>query len=235
LIIKLSEKGGEKGFLGSGDRAEIEFHETISKRRKGMKKILNTVLICTLTLVFLSTSDVFAVDTTKLENKEFKINGLATRYSPDGYNGSGQITQGVFWFGNPEYGVDSIHNIASDLLMSMLGGYPELYCLTHLGPYTPGVDKINSTECSMACYDPAGNEVTDLSFEGSCSAKILFSSKTAFTGTITLPDLWDIGSPYVLTFNGKFMGKYAGATDGTSLRDKLRNRTPEGVRKSFQK
>ena len=67
-----------------------------------MKKILNTVIVCTLVLGFLSISDVFAVDTTKLANKEFKFTGVAKRYDADGYDGSAQITQGTLIFGNPE-------------------------------------------------------------------------------------------------------------------------------------
>ena len=138
----------------------------------------------------------------------------------------------MLWFGAPEYGIDSIHNIASDLLMSIEGGYPELYCRTQLGPYTPGTDKIKSTECSMLCNDPAMNEV--LSFEGSCDAKIVFSSNKKFTGTITLVDFWDLGCPYVLTLNGEYVGKYP-AGDGAPLRNTLRNKAFGGARKSFPK
>jgi hypothetical protein len=122
-------------------------------------------------------------------------------------------------------------------MMSFLGGYPELYCVTQLGPYTPGADKIRSTECSMDCYDdPASGAEPILTYDGSCEAKIVFSSNTAFTGTITLPDFWGVGAPYVLTISGKFVGKYPPpVTGGTSLRDTFRNRAPEGMRKSFWK
>ena len=57
-----------------------------------MKRIFSTAIVCTLVLGFLSVSDVFAVDTTKLANKEFKFTGIAKRYSGEAYDGSAQIT-----------------------------------------------------------------------------------------------------------------------------------------------
>jgi len=200
-----------------------------------MKKALNTVIACALALFFLSISDVFAVDTTKLANKEFKITGVAERFTAAGYDGSGQITQGTLEFGNPGDGVIAVHNVASDLFVTFVGGFFELNCITELGPYTTGLDKIKSTECTVACYDAALNQILTFG-PGSCDAKIVFSSNTAFTGTITLPDFWDVDSPYVLTLKGTFVGKYPPPmTEGTSLRDALRNRAPEGVRKLFRK
>ena len=224
--MEFYEKGGEEGFLGSGDRGEIEFHETINQRRKMMKKILNTVMVCALALVCLSVSDVFAVDTTKLADKEFKFTGIAKRYDADGYDGSGQITQGMLVFGNPDDvpAVFTVHNVASDMMVSRNDGLFEYYCFTDLGPYTTGVDRIKSTACQVTCYTADRSEF--LTYEGPCDAKIVFSSNTEFSGTITIPDIWYTGYPYVLTINGKFVGKYPPATNGTSLRDAFRNRVP---------
>jgi hypothetical protein len=231
LIIKLSEKGGEGGFLGNGDEEEIDFHETMNKRRRNMKKVLNTMIVCALVLFFLSISDVFAVDTTKLADKEFKFTGIAKRYDGEAYDGSGQITQGTLVFGYPDDApaVYTVHNVASDMMLSHNDGLFEYYCFTDLGPYTTGVDRIRSTECAVTCYTADRSEF--LTYAGACDAKIVFSSNTAFTGTITIPDIWYTGSPYVLTINGKFVGKYPPVTNGTSLRDRLRNRAFEGVRK----
>ena len=202
-----------------------------------MKKILSTAMVCTLVMGFLSVSDVFAVDTTKLADKEFKFTGIAKRYNGEAYDGSGQITQGTLVFGNPDDApaVYAVHNIASDMNYSYSDGLFEYYCFTELGPYTAGVDKIKSTECSMRCYTAALNDFVTTGGPVACDAKIVFSSNTAFTGTITIPDLWDVGAPYVLSINGKFVGKYPPATNGTSLRDAFRNRIPEGARKSFRK
>lgn len=201
-----------------------------------MKRISTTVIVCALILVSASISDVLAVDTTKLEQKEFKLTGTAKRYDADGYDGSGQITQGTLLFGNPDQGVIAAHNIASDLMISLGGGFFELYSILELGPYTPGVDKIKSTECTMSIYDQTLTELMTYG-PGPCDAKIVFSSTNAFTGTITIPDFWDIGVPYVLTVSGKFAGKYPlmVKTPGTSLRDALRNRAPGGVRKLLSK
>jgi len=235
--MKPDEKGGEEGFLGSGDKEEIGFHEAITTGRKMMKKILNTAIVCTLVLGFLSVSDVFAVDTTKLADKEFKFTGIAKRYDGEAYNGSAQITQGTLVFGNPEDApaVYAVHNIASDINYSYSDGLFEYYCFTELGSYTTGVDKIKSTECSMECYTAGLNPFVTTGGPVACDAKIVFSSSTAFTGTITIPDLWDVGAPYVLTISGKFVGKYPPVTNGTSLRDAFRNRAPGGVQKSFWK
>jgi hypothetical protein len=122
-----------------------------------MKKILNTVVVCALVLGFLSVLDAFAVDTTKLADKEFKFTGIAKRYNGEAYDGSGQITQGTLVFGPSEEGVYAVHNIASDMDYSYGDGLFEYYCFTELGSYTTGVDKIKSTECSMECYTAALN------------------------------------------------------------------------------
>jgi len=111
----------------------------------------------------------------------------------------------------------------------------EYYCFTELGPYTTGVDKIKSNLCSVACYTAALNDFVTTGEMVDCDAKIVFSSNTAFTGTITVPDLWGEGTSYVLTINGKFMGKYPSRVTGTSLQDAFRNRAPEGFRKSSWK
>jgi hypothetical protein len=200
-----------------------------------MKKILKTVIVCTLVLFLLSISDVFAVDTTKLADKEFKFTGVAKRYDGDTYDGSGQITQGTLIFGSLDDGVYTVHNIASDMLFSDAQGLFEYYCFTELGPYTTGVDRIKSNLCSVECYTAGLSEFVTTGGPVSCDAKIVFSSNTAFTGTITIPDFWDVGVSEVLTINGKYAGKYPPVTNGTSLRDRLRNRAFEGVRKSSWK
>lgn len=197
-----------------------------------MKRILNITMVCALVLVFLSISDVFAVDTTKLANKEFKFTGTAKRYDADGYDGSGQITQGMLVFGAPEDApaVYTVHNVASDMMLSHNDGLFEYYRFTDLGPYTTGIDRIKSTECQVTCYTAGLSEFLTYG-PGTCDAKIVFSSNTEFSGTITIPDIFYAGSPYVLTINGKFVGKYPAETTGTSLREKLRNRVLGGVHK----
>ena len=205
-----------------------------------MKKILNAVIVCTLVLGFLSISDVFAVDTTKLANKEFKFTGVAKRCygdtcTADTYDGSAQITQGTLIFGSPEDapGVVSAHNMASDYRYSYDQGLFEYYCFTELGPYTTGVDRIKSNLCSVECYTAGLSEFVTTGGPVSCDAKIVFSSNTAFTGTITIPNFWDAGVSEVLTISGKFVGKYPAVTNGTSLHDRFQNRAPEGLRKSL--
>jgi hypothetical protein len=238
LIIELYEKGGGDDFLESRDREEYQFRKTMMTRRKSMRKIIHTVMVCALALVFLSVSDVFAVDTTKLANKEFKFTGIAKRYdAAGGYDGSAQITQGTLIFGNPEDapGVISAHNIASDYTWSQSDGLFEYYCFTELGSYTPGLNKITSTQCSMECWTAGLIEFVTTGEPVDCTARIVFSSNTEITGTITVPDIWGEGTSYVLTLNGKFMGKYPPEITGTSLRDQLRNKAPEGLRKSFWK
>jgi hypothetical protein len=180
-----------------------------------MKKILSTAIVCTLVLGFLSVSDVFAVDTTKLVNKEYRITGVAKTYNSEGnYDGGGQITQGNLFFLSPgdSPAVYAYHNIAPDRYMFNPGQY-EYYCITQLGPYTTGLTTIRSELCSMDCYDATG-VTTVVSFYGACDAKIVFSSNTAFTGTITIPDYWSPGYDYVLTLSGKFMGRYPLIPDG---------------------
>ena len=202
-----------------------------------MRKIIHTVMVCALALVFLSGSDVFAVDTTKLANKEFKFTGIAKRYdAAGGYDGSAQITQGTLIFGNPEDapGVISAHNIASDYTWSDSDGLFEYYCFTELGSYTPGLNKITSTQCIMQCWTAGLIEFVTTGEPVDCTARIAFSSNTEFTGTITVPGLWGEGTSYVLTLNGKFMGKYP-EEDGLRLRDALRSKAPEGFRKSSWK
>ena len=221
---------------------ETEFFKTINQRRKMMKKILNAAIVCTLVLGFLSISDVFAVDTTKLANKEFKFTGVAKRCfgdtcTADTYDGSAQITQGTLIFGSPEDapGVVSAHNMSSDYTWSDSDGLFEYYCFTELGSYTTGVDKITSDLCSVACWTPSLNPFVTTGGPVPCNAKIVFSSNTAFTGTITIPNFWDAGVSEVLTISGKFVGKYPAVTNGTSLHDRLQNRAPEGLRKSLWK
>jgi len=200
------------------------------------------VMVCALALVFLSVSDVFAVDTTKLANKEFKFTGVAKRCygdtcNADTYNGSAQITQGTLIFRSPDDapGVVSAHNMASDYTWSDSDGLFEYYCFTELGSYTTGVDKITSNLCSVACWTASLNPFVTTGGPVPCNAKIVFSSNTAFTGTITIPNFWDAGVSEVLTINGKFVGKYPAVTNGTSLHDRLQNRAPEGLRKSLWK
>jgi hypothetical protein len=175
------------------------------------------------------------VDTTKLVNKEFKFTGIAKRYDGVDYDGSAQITQGTLIFASPGEGVYTVHNIASDYTWSLSDGLFEYYCFTDLGPYATGVDRITSTQCSMECFTSALNPFVTTSGPVDCNARIVFSSNTAFTGTITIPDIWYTGSPYVLALNGKFVGKYPLVTGETSLRDTFRNKAPEGVRKFLRK
>ncbi len=174
-----------------------------------MKKILNTVIVCALVVFFLSASDVFAVDTTNLNGREYKISGVTTRYTaePVAYDGSSQITQGMLYFNPPAGGIEVVHNIASDLFASLLGGLPEMYAYITLGAYTTGANKVTSYECDVTIYDTAMVDVV-ASVTGPCTAEIKFDSKKAFTAKITLPHLWGEGSLYVLTFTGKYMGKW---------------------------
>jgi hypothetical protein len=200
-----------------------------------MKKILNTAIVCALALFLLSISDVFAANMKRLLNKEFTVNGLAKKYDATGaYVGSGQISQGILLFGEPAAGAFAAHNIASDLLLSV-GGLREIYSIIELGPYTIGANRIKSTECTVGLYDAAGTLLVDPPFSGSCDATIKFTSNTAFTGTIIIPDFWGTDISYVLTLNGKYAGTWGVSPLGTSLLEGLKNSAPEGFRKFLQK
>jgi hypothetical protein len=219
--------------LESGDRERKEFHQPIDKRRKDMKKIFNIVIVCALALFFVSVSDVFAVDTTKLLGKEYKISGVAKRYTVDGYYGSAQITQGTLLFSDPATGIQAVHNIASDLFASMIAGYPEMYAYVTLGPYTTGVDKVKSVECTVTLYSTTMTEISTFG-PAPCTAQIVFNSNTTFTEKITIPDFWGADSSYVLTLNGKYMGKWPSMTSsGKSIPDALLKGAPEGLPELF--
>jgi len=103
-----------------------------------MKKILKTVIVCTLVLFLLSISDVFAVDTTKLADKEFKFTGVAKRYDGDTYDGSGQITQGTLIFGS----LDDVYILFTISLQICCLVMPKvclnIIALLNLAPIRPG-------------------------------------------------------------------------------------------------
>ena len=228
-------KGGEEGFgknVKTGRRKSF-MEKTTGERRKDMKRVLNTVIVCALTLFFLSVSDVFAVDTTKLADKEYKITGVAKRYTTDGYYGAGQVTQGMLLFGTPANGIIAVHNIASDLYLSILGGYAEVYAYVDLGPYTTGLNKVKSTECTVTLYTTTMTEIFAFG-PAPCTAQIVFNSDTTFIEKLTIPDFWGAGSSYEMTLSGKFVGKWpSSGGSGASVPDALLKRAPEGLPELF--
>lgn len=172
-----------------------------------MKRILFLLVACIMATGFLASSEVLAVDLTKLPNTEWSMKGIATKYNADGYYGSAVISQGMLFISNPADGVLTVHNVSSDMYFSILGLLTEFYCSELLKPYTLGVDKIKSTTCTLNCIDAAGNPLFS-AYSGACNAKIVFSSGTDFTGTISVTDYWGAGLPWVFTITGKKVGKY---------------------------
>ena len=180
-----------------------------------MKKILITAMVCALVLAFLPISDVFAVDTTKLADKEFKFTGIAKRY--DGaavmrirpnYSGNTHL-----WKPRGCSSCISVHNIASDIRWSYRDGLFEYYCFTELGSYTTGLNKITSTECSMQCWTAALNEFVTTGEAGGLACQNSIQLEHGIYRNDHSSRYLGRRAPYVLTINGKFMGKYPPETN----------------------
>jgi len=199
-----------------------------------MKRILFFLVACIMVAGFLSVSDVLAVDLTKLPNTEWSMEGIATKYNADGYGGSGIISQGIVLFEDAATGAIAIHNVASDGLITILGGMFEPYCLTLLGPYTINADlnRIKSTSCELSCYDDELNLKIG-PYSGACVAKINFATETAdFAGTISLTDFFGTGLPWVFTITGKKLGRYPSTTSPAEI---LRGKIPDSLNNFLKK
>ncbi len=171
-----------------------------------MKKILCIAVACIMVTVFLSVSDVSAIDINKLIGNEYYFTGSGVTYVGGNYAGTA-IGEGMLVIGDPGTGVNAVVTAKTDYSAWIMYGVFQYYCNFQLGPYTPSIDNLKFTidTCSAICIGQDG--VTEIiNYTGACAAKLKFQGQKQVKMKVSFSP--QTGVEMVYTAQGVKMGKY---------------------------
>jgi len=177
-----------------------------NKEGEIMKRGIYIAVVCIMAMVFLSVSDVSAIDISKLIGNEYYFTGSGVTYVGGNYAGAA-VGEGMVVIGDPGSGIQAVVTAITDFSAWMMYGQFQYYCAIQTGPYTPSIDnlKFTSDTCAATCIGQDG--VTEImNYSGACNAKLKFQGQKQVKMTISFSP--QAGVEIVYTTQGTKMGKY---------------------------